>query len=158
MRRLSWNVVDPSSSKFSGELEKLAQSTFISKLHKPPPIPSTSPDKPSSLNGNTNTMTTNAVNEGARNAITKAKEEQEKNNFPEIVDPNSNKGTANQISISIAKGFLEKELPDFVESKLFDDSDFLVKIGRSILDLVASADKQNEGGEEILNKGFIRSN
>ena len=119
-----------------------------------PPIQSTSPDKPSSLNGNTNTMTTNASNQGARKAITKAKEEQEKNNSPEIVDPNSNNGTANQISISIAKGFLETELPDFVESKLFDDGDFLVKIGRSILDLVASADKQNEGGEEILNKGL----
>lgn len=98
-----------------------------------------------------------SINDWARTAIADAKEEAEKSDQPEVVDPHSNKGTANKLSISIAQKFLKKSSPKFLESELSSDDDRLVKVGRSLSDLVASTDKNSDGkeGEEILKQALL---
>ena len=61
-----------------------------------------------------------------------------------IVDPNSNDNTANKISIIIAQKFISHACPAFLEASVSEDVDRLVKIGRSIADLVRLADESNE--------------
>lgn len=60
-----------------------------------------------------------------------------------IDDPNSNHNTANQTSIAIARKFLSKTCPEFLESKAAQDMDRLVKVGRSIEDLVSISGNVN---------------
>mmetsp|Transcript_9400 Transcript_9400/g.28070 ORF Transcript_9400/g.28070 Transcript_9400/m.28070 type:complete len:579 (+) Transcript_9400:181-1917(+) len=96
---------------------------------------------------------TSSLNEWARAAIAAANEEKENANSPEIADPHSNKSTANQLAVSIARKFLEKAAPRFLESKISADDDRLVKVGRSIAALVASADKTQ--GDEILKHALL---
>eukprot|EP00536_Pseudo-nitzschia_multiseries_P002546 jgi/Psemu1/283795/fgenesh1_pg.34_\ len=96
---------------------------------------------------------TSSLNELARAAIAAATDEKDKSNLPEVADPHSNKGTANQFSISVAQKFLEKACPKFLESKKLADDDRLVKVGRSIEDLVASSDKSQ--GDEILKHALL---
>ena len=100
-----------------------------------------------------------SLSEWARTAIADAEDEKEKLNLPEIADPHSNKSTANQLSISIARKFLEKASPKFLKHKLSSDDDRLVKVGRSLADLVASADKnrsqQESQGEEFLQHALL---
>jgi len=100
-----------------------------------------------------------SLSEWARTAIADAEDEKEKSSLPEIADPHSNMSTANQLSISIARKFLEKASPTFLEHKLSSDDDRLVKVGRSLADLVASADKnqsqQKSLGEEILKHALL---
>ena len=93
----------------------------------------------------------------ARAAIAKAKEERDASNQPEVVDPFSNNNTANQISISIARAFLQETSPTFLQCDLSADDDRLVKVGRSILDLVDSADQNSFGGqgEDVLNQALL---
>jgi hypothetical protein len=98
-----------------------------------------------------------SLNEWARTAIADAKDEHAKLNLPKVVDPHSNKSTANQLSISIAQKFLKKASPKFLESKLAADDDRLVKVGRSLSDLVASTDGNSDTkqGEEILKQSLL---
>lgn len=98
-----------------------------------------------------------SINEWARVAIIDAKEEAAKSDQPEVVDPHSNKSTANQLSISIARKFLENASPKFLECDLSSDDDRLVKVGRSLSDLVDSADKHSnrEEGEDILKQALL---
>lgn len=98
-----------------------------------------------------------SINQWARSAIAHAKEEAEKSNQPEVIDPNSNKSSANQLSISVAQNFLKNASPKFLDSKVAKDDDRLVKVGRSLSDLVTSADKNSDGkeGEEILEKALL---
>ena len=70
----------------------------------------------------------------ARQAIESAQEEFK--NKPKIVDPNSNSNTSNLQSISVARHFLAKASPEFLISPMAKDDDRLVKVGRSIADLV----------------------
>ena len=97
------------------------------------------------------------LNEWARSAITDAQEEHRKSNEPDIVDPNSNHNTANQISISIANKFLTHASPQFLESESAKDDDRLVKVGRSVADLVSlvgGEDNCTEKEEETLTLGL----
>ncbi len=98
-----------------------------------------------------------SINEWARSAIADATGEAEKSNQPEVVDPNSNKSSANRLSICIAQKFLKNASPKFLESKVSTDDDRLVKVGRSLSALVASADTNSDGkeGEEILKKALL---
>lgn len=98
-----------------------------------------------------------SINEWARVAIIDAKEEAAKSDQPEVVDPHSNKSTANQLSISIARKFLENASPKFLECDLSSDDDRMVKVGRSLSDLVDSADKHSnrEEGEDILKQALL---
>jgi len=66
-----------------------------------------------------------------------------------VEDPNSNDNTANKTSIAIAHKFLSKTCPAFLESKAALDPDRLVKVGRSIADLVSIA-----GGHDIVAAGL----
>ena len=75
------------------------------------------------------------LNQWAREAISKA--ETKFKNVDPVVDPNSNKGTSNQKSIYIAKEFLNSASSSFMDDKdLSKDGDRLVKVGRSLVDLV----------------------
>lgn len=65
-------------------------------------------------------------------------------NRPKIVDPNSNDNTANQESVSIATHFLASASPEFLNSSMARDEDRLVKLGRSIVDLVGSKSSYNK--------------
>merc|ERR1719223_1511074 len=97
------------------------------------------------------------LNEWARSAITEAQEEHRKSNEPDIVDPNSNRNTANQISISIAKKFLTRASPKFLKSDSAKDEDRLVKVGRSVIDLVSLVGRKDtsiEDEEETLKLGL----
>jgi predicted aldo/keto reductase-like oxidoreductase/phage gpG-like protein len=98
-----------------------------------------------------------SINEWARTAIADAKEEQAKSDQTEVVDPHSNKSTANQLSISIARKFLKNGSPKFLESKCSTDDDRLVKVGRSLSDLVTSADNNSDAGQgdEILKQALL---
>jgi len=60
----------------------------------------------------------------------------ESTSLPEHVDPNSNESDANKHSIRLARSFLEHTCPSFLSSDISNDEDRLVKIGRSIEDLV----------------------
>ncbi len=75
-----------------------------------------------------------------------------------VVDPNSNADTKNQKSIYIATEFLNNASPDFMGcSKATMDGDRLVKVGRSIVDLVELAEMDldtSEGKEESLMLGL----
>ena len=97
------------------------------------------------------------LNNWARSAIADAQEEHQTSNKTEIVDPNSNRNTANQISISIAKKFLTRASPKFLESESSKDEDRLVKIGRSVIDLVSLVGRKDnsiEDEEETLKLGL----
>jgi predicted aldo/keto reductase-like oxidoreductase len=87
----------------------------------------------------------------ARSAITEARGEIKDD--PPIVDPNSNDNTANKISIAIAKKFLTKACPAFLEAKTSHDVDRLVKVGRSLADLV-SLDDDDDESEKYLSAGL----
>lgn len=56
---------------------------------------------------------------------------------PQVVDPNTNANTSNLEAISIARHFLSNTLPDYLKSDKAHDQDRLVKIGRSIIDLLS---------------------
>jgi predicted aldo/keto reductase-like oxidoreductase len=103
------------------------------------------------------TMSPWSLNDWARSAIAEAQEEHRKSNEPDIVDPNSNRNTANQISISIAKKFLTRASPKFLKSDSAQDEDRLVKVGRSVTDLVSlvgEKDNCTENEEETLKLGL----
>lgn len=89
-------------------------------------------------------MSLPALSEWAIKALKDAEVEFE--NKPVIVDPNSNNSTANLLAISIAKNFLSKAAPKFLESSASKDDDRLVKVGRSVSDLVSIAkfDAEND--------------
>ncbi|GFH48164.1 Aldo/keto reductase [Chaetoceros tenuissimus] len=70
----------------------------------------------------------------AKEAVAQAKEDH-KTDSP-IVDPNTNNSTDNKISIAVAKQFLSETCPYFLTSKAGQDEDRLVKVGRSIADLI----------------------
>ena len=91
-------------------------------------------------------MTPWPLNDWARSAISDVQEEHRKSNkaADTLVDPNSNHNTANQISISIAKKFLTRAAPKFLQSESAEDDDRLVKVGRSVADLVSLI--ANDGG------------
>ena len=91
------------------------------------------------------------LEEAARSAVSEASEENKVETA--IVDPNSNSNTANQLSIVIARKFLTKACPAFLEAKISSDDDRLVKIGRSIADLVSIADV-DQGSAANLNSGI----
>ncbi len=55
---------------------------------------------------------------------------------PEVVDPNSNASTSNMFSIDVAKRFLAKASPEFLECAYSSDEDRLVKVGRSVADIL----------------------
>mmetsp|Transcript_1704 Transcript_1704/g.2432 ORF Transcript_1704/g.2432 Transcript_1704/m.2432 type:complete len:666 (+) Transcript_1704:12-2009(+) len=79
------------------------------------------------------------LNQWARSAISNG--EAAFKDQPEVVDPNSNKNTANQKSIFIAKDFLVAASSKFMDHDILSaDEDRLVKVGRSIVDLVELAD------------------
>ena len=84
------------------------------------------------------------LNEYARSAINEGKEEQ--NSLPEndVVHPNA-------LSISIARKFLQKASSKFLESESSRDEDRLVKIGRSMLDLVDMVDRNNNNNNNNNN-------
>ena len=67
-----------------------------------------------------------------------------------VVDPDSNKNTQNQKEIYIALEFLNHAAsPAFMNHDVvYKDEDRLVKIGRSVVDLVALAAKSGEGGDD----------
>lgn len=88
---------------------------------------------------------TPALSEWAKQAIVDAEVEFEKK--PKIVDPDSNNNTANLLAISIAKKFLAKAAPKFLESSASKDDDRLVKVGRSVTDLVLLAKNNNENDQ-----------
>eukprot|EP00555_Chaetoceros_dichaeta_P004388 CAMPEP_0198263390 /NCGR_PEP_ID=MMETSP1447-20131203/11727_1 /TAXON_ID=420782 /ORGANISM="Chaetoceros dichaeta, Strain CCMP1751" /LENGTH=113 /DNA_ID=CAMNT_0043951951 /DNA_START=135 /DNA_END=473 /DNA_ORIENTATION=+ len=82
----------------------------------------------------TSTTTTKNLIQWANDAITNANESN--HDSPPTVDPNTNNNTANHISIAIANYFLARAAPSFVKSSLSDDADRMVKVGRSVVDLV----------------------
>jgi aryl-alcohol dehydrogenase-like predicted oxidoreductase len=88
-----------------------------------------------------------ALAEWAMQAIESA--ESEFKNKPKTVDPNTNNNTLNQQSISIARHFLIKASPKFLQSPISSDDDRLVKVGRSISDLVRF-DKDQSGQDAAL--------
>ena len=98
------------------------------------------------------------LNDWARSAIAEAQEEHRKSNQPDIVDPNSNHNTANQIAISTAKKFLTHASPSFLQSESAQDLDRLVKVGRSVTDLVSlvggGKETCSEKDEETLKLGL----
>ncbi len=75
-----------------------------------------------------------ALPEWAKRAIVDA--ENEFKDKPVVVDPRSNNNTANLQAISIANKFLYNAAPKFLDSPMAEDADRLVKVGRSISDLV----------------------
>jgi len=68
---------------------------------------------------------------------------------PVIIDPNSNNNTPNQISIHVARNFLAKASPQFLNSHMAKDDDRLVKVGRSVADLVLLAEEGDTGYEQL---------
>jgi hypothetical protein len=72
-----------------------------------------------------------------------------------IEDPNSNDSTANQTSISIANKFLSKACPEFLKSKAGMDQDRLVKVGRSVADLVRIANDDVTGKGDKMSTGLV---
>ena len=79
---------------------------------------------------------------------------------PKTVDPNTNNNTSNQESISIARHFLAKASPKFLRSPISSDDDRLVKVGRSIYDLVRFDKEQSTqdaalGTETETNEGYV---
>lgn len=97
------------------------------------------------------------LNQWAREAIAKG-EAKFKDVKPVVVDPNSNADTNNQRSIFIASEFLNRASPDFMgNGKVSGDQDRLVKVGRSLVDLVdlaASDGESEESNEELLKLGL----
>lgn len=98
----------------------------------------------------------------AKEAVAQAKEDH-KTDSP-LIDPNTNDSTDNKISITVAKQFLSKTCPDFLKSKAGQDEDRLVKVGRSIADLIEiSADDTIRSALEtivdqcvVLGKGNLK--
>jgi hypothetical protein len=100
------------------------------------------------------------LNEYARSAIDEGKEEEEEEEEQknDVVHPNA-------LSISIARKFLQKASSKFLESESSRDEDRLVKIGRSILDLVDMVERNynntdggngsHDDGEETLKHGLL---
>lgn len=86
----------------------------------------------------------------AREAIQKA-DIKFQNIHPIVIDPNSNKDTNNQKSIYIASEFLNHAASSTFmnDEKLSKDEDRLVKVGRSLVDLVDSVES-----EEVLKMGL----
>lgn len=84
-------------------------------------------------------MAPRTLNDWAKEAIAKA--DVEFKDLPKLVDPNSNDNTGNLYSISVAKSFLAKASPKFLDSSMSSDDDRLVKVGRSVSDLVHMADE-----------------
>jgi len=70
----------------------------------------------------------------AKQAIVDA--ETDYKNKPRVVDPNSNEGTSNQIAIDVAKKFLANASPEFLNSPYAADEDRLVKVGKSVSNLL----------------------
>ena len=97
------------------------------------------------------------LNHWAREAIAKG-EAKFKDVKPVVVDPNSNADTNNQRSIFIASEFLNHASPEFMgNGKVSGDQDRLVKVGRSLVDLVdltASDNESEESNEELLKLGL----
>lgn len=56
------------------------------------------------------------------------------------LDPNSNKNTANRRSILVAKIFTSEACPQFLSSSISKDDDRLVKVGRSIEDMLEATE------------------
>lgn len=73
-----------------------------------------------------------------------------------VVDPNTNDNTENQKSIDIATEFLKNASPDFLHQQMSaKNKDRLVKVGRSLVDLVAMADEDSsENSEKFLKLGL----
>ena len=132
-------------------------------------IPSTSSSSPSSSSSSSSSSSTTPIftsyststtstttkskntawslNQKAREAIQKANDQFQ--NIPVIVDPNSNKDTQNQKSIFIAVEFLNhvsSTLPSLSGNTLEEDR--LVKIGRSLVDLVQLADDDDDDNDD----------
>ena len=89
-----------------------------------------------------------ALSELAKQAIADA--EAEFKDKPNVVDPDSNNSTDNQFSICIAKHFLIKAAPQFLDSSASKDEDRLVKVGRSVADLILLAESSDEK-DQIIN-------
>ena len=77
-------------------------------------------------------------------------------NVKPVVDPNTNDNTENQKSTYIATEFLKNASPDFMHQQISaKNKDRLVKVGRSLVDLVALADKDSgENSEKFLKLGL----
>ncbi len=97
------------------------------------------------------------LNQWAREAISKGDEKYK--DVKPVIDNNSNAGTDNQRSIYIATEFLNKASPEFMENKkVSSDEDRLVKVGRSLVDLVDIADNEIDeeaSKEELLKLGLM---
>jgi predicted aldo/keto reductase-like oxidoreductase len=99
------------------------------------------------------------LEEWARKAVSDAETKFHDENAHPIIDPNTNQNTANQMSIFIAKEFLSKSSPNFLSSDLVIDSDDrLVKIGRSIADLVRIDQEEEEEGDDTDNNNNNNQN
>ena len=92
-------------------------------------------------------MSTQNLADLARKAIATGKAEHKTEAI--TVDPNTNNNTANKVSISIAKEFLQTSCPDFLTSEFAKDDDRLVKVGRSIVDLVKVGELDSDQGEKL---------
>jgi len=90
------------------------------------------------------TINTNNLIQWANDAITNANDSN--HDSPATLDPNTNNNTANHISIAIATYFLARAAPSFLTSSLSNDQDRMVKVGRSIVDLVELFGK--DGGDK----------
>ena len=89
------------------------------------------------------TISTSPLSSLAKDIIQQA--QSESSGLPDSVDPTSNNHAANQRSISTAKRFLEVAAPSFLESDAARDEDRLVKIGRSMADLVRRKGEEEDG-------------
>jgi hypothetical protein len=132
----------------------------------PSPLPTTSTktyyhsSTGSSSSSSSSSISAWPLNQYARKAIQNA--ESYFKNVEPIVDPNSNKDTQNQKSIYIAKDFLNHvgSTAFMNHEVLSNDEDRLVKIGRSVVDLVQMAGVGGDGkdgtggGEDELRLGL----
>ena len=99
------------------------------------------------------TMSSWPLSEWARQAIADANAEFD--GKPNIVDPWTNNNTLNQLSICIASKFLTRASPKFLESPISNDDDRLVKVGRSLEDLVDRAKESTvSDSEDKLSHGL----
>jgi aryl-alcohol dehydrogenase-like predicted oxidoreductase len=99
----------------------------------------------------TNPIMSPALSEWAKRAIADA--DNEFKDKPVVVDPGSNNNTANLQAIAIAKKFLSNAAPKFLDSPMAEDDDRLVKVGRSVSDLVLLAETDDTNDQ--LQQGLL---